>query len=275
MLVKDMPTEVNEFLTHHYYHHGIRRFYIYDDGSSPPLSSQYNATNSYSIPENATTFAYISPDSIDLQARPRLQEETMHRCIRDHGSKHTWLALLDPDEYIEMRSPEFPTLLSWLQHWEQNSTVAGLAISWLPHTSNNKSTLQPAGFRHSFTECLSDHFAHRSDFFTITHSKSFVRPEHVSRLPNIHTVEFQGNVYRVDEHGDEDKGTRISVVPPTYEFWALHHYATGSREYFEKKAERGRSQGQGVWPIDEEYWRRYHNEELSRYRCEEMVQYVP
>ena len=111
MLVKNMPIELNEFLTHYYFHHGIRRFYIYDDGSHPPLSSHNNSTHGYSIPRSATTFEYLFPRSIDAEARPRLQEETMERCIQDHGRKHTWLALLDSDEFVEMRSPEFPHLI--------------------------------------------------------------------------------------------------------------------------------------------------------------------
>ena len=275
MLVKDMPTELNEFFTHHYFHHGIRRFYVYDDGSDEPLADHNNATHGYSIPSNATTFSYIFPTDVAPEDREHLQDRTMERCLREHGKKHTWMGLLDADEYLEMRSNEFPTLAGWLHHWEKKSSVGGVAVSWLPHSSDGKKHIQSAGFRHSFTECLTDHFKQDNGFWLITHSKSFIRTGTPVTIPNIHSAWYEDDFVRVDEHGDDDKGMRVSIEPPTYEFWALHHYATGSREYFEGKASRGRSQGEGKWPVNEGYWNRYHNKKLTGYKCDEMTKYIP
>lgn len=36
--VKDVANDLVEFFVHHYHHMGIRRFYVMDDGSEPPLS---------------------------------------------------------------------------------------------------------------------------------------------------------------------------------------------------------------------------------------------
>ena len=265
---------MNEFFTHHYYHHGIRRFYIYDDGSSPPLSEHPTLSN-WNIPESSLNFSYIEPDSVpDGEEREYLQQHTMERCIREHGSKHHWLALLDPDEFVQMRHAEFPILLDWLRHWEKNSTVGGLAISWLPHTSANHTSIPSGGFRKNYNKCVSNAYNAREDFWLITHSKSFVRPQFVDSIPNIHIAGFNTpGMTRIGEQGDD--GWPVSREPPTHEYWGLHHYATGSREYFEMKAGKGRSQGEGKWPIDEAYWERYHGWGLHEYTCEEMTKYIP
>lgn len=36
LTIKDEYHDLTEWLVHHYNHHNIRRFYIMDDGSSPP-----------------------------------------------------------------------------------------------------------------------------------------------------------------------------------------------------------------------------------------------
>ena len=225
----------------------------------------------------------------------------MERCIKEHGHKHHWLGLLDPDEFIEMRHPLYPSLLGWLRHWEERAVVevgddttrsqdqdgkvpkkgtklkvGGLGVSWLPHNSANL-TNAPAsgGFRHNFNECVAGGPAAnntRGDFWMVTHTKSFVRPEAVQYIQNIHLPKFQDGWTRFSEQGDYD--FPASLVPPTHEYWALHHYATGSRKQFEAKQSKGRSQGPGMWPVDETYWDRYHKD-VTTYRCDEMTKYNP
>ncbi|KAL6718196.1 hypothetical protein ACLMJK_004284 [Lecanora helva] len=282
LLVKDDPLELREFFTHHYHHHGIRRFYIYDDGSNPALAEHLDI-DSYNVPNDVLSFTYIDPSSVPDDDRPSLQDRTMERCIRDHGSKHHWMGLLDPDEYVEMRHAEFPLLLDWLKHWEEMDVgkdkdnnplkgVGALAISWLPHSSNSLVEIPSTGFRSAYRECIS---GGRADYWTITHVKSFVRPQYVSIIPNIHSVIFHDddNMTRYGEHMDDTR-YEVSRQPPTHEYWALHHYATGSRKYFEQKASKGRSQGPGAWAVDEAYWSRYHDM-VTTYKCDEMAAYKP
>ena len=268
LLVKEVVPELREFFTHHYYHHGIRRFYIYDDGSNPPLA---DSVGSYNVPDSVLSFSYIDPTSIPPgDEREHLQDHIMGKCINDHGSKHHWMALLDPDEYVEMRHAAHPVLLDWLKEKEKNDTVGALAISWLPHNSADLIAIPEDGFRKSYNRCVSDS---GNLFWTITHSKSFVRPQFVSSIPNIHMVYFNNeNVTRYGEHMDD--GFPVTREPVTHEFWALHHYATGSREYFEEKRQKGRSQGPEKYPVDESYWQRYHSG-VESYVCDEMVKYEP
>ena len=193
------------------------------------------------------------------------------------------MGLLDPDEYLEMRHAEFPTLLGWLKHWEEMDVgedkggtlkkgVGALAISWLPHSSDSQIEIPTTGFRNTYKECVS---GGRADYGFITHVKSFVRPPYVSMIPNIHSVIFHNDssMTRYGEHMDDTR-FEVSRQPPTHEYWALHHYATGSRKYFEQKGAKGRSQGDGMFPVDEAYWNRYHDG-VTTYRCDEMAAYTP
>ena len=224
----------------------------------------------------------------------------MESCIKVHGRRHRWLRLLDPDEFIEMRHPLYPTLLGWLRYWEERGNVwvdddqvrsktqgkvrggkgkmmkvGGLGISWLPHNSAHLVDIPSGGFRKNYNECVAGGPAANnthSDYWMITHTKSFVRPEAVKYIQNIHLLKFKEGWTRFSGQGDFDFPT--SLVPPTHEYWALHHYATGSRKYLEAKQSKGRSQGPGIWPVDESYWNCYHVN-VTTYTCDEMTKYDP
>lgn len=55
LYVRNQAQDMAEFLQHHYYQMGIRRFYVMDDGSNPPMS-QY--MDKFGIPEEAVDFIY-------------------------------------------------------------------------------------------------------------------------------------------------------------------------------------------------------------------------
>ena len=269
MLVKEVPLELREFLTHHYYHHGIRRFYIYDDGSSPPMA-EHPGIDDYNVPKEVLSFNYIDSESVDPDERETFQDQIMDRCIQDHGAKHKWMALLDPDEYLEMRHNQFPILLDWLRHWEKKDNVGALAVQWLPHNSADLIEIPNTDFRKSYTRCVS---GDGPDDYHLFHVKSFVRPQFVNSIPNIHAVYFnQEEMMRYGEHMDD--ATSVTREPATHEFWALHHYGTGSKKYFERKQGKGRSQGPDKWPVDQDYWDRYHDG-VTSYECNEMVKFEP
>lgn len=272
LLVKEVSLELREFFTHHYYHHGIRKFYIYDDGSDPPLSTHPGIDN-YNVPDEVLNFTYIAPESVPPDKRGRLQDHTMDRCVFDHGHKHHWMALLDPDEYVEMRHSQYPILLDWLRFWENDferkDVVGALAISWLPHNSAGLDEIPTTGFRQAYNTCVSHG---RSDRISL-HSKTFVRPQFLSNIPNIHSIQFNNDsMIRFGEQQDESP--EMTREPNTHEYWALHHYATGSKKYFKQKASKGRSQGPGAFPVNERYWNQYHAN-VTSYTCNEMQKFVP
>jgi hypothetical protein len=142
MAVKDQHLDLQEFFIHHYHHLGIRRFYIMDDGSEPPLSSHKD----YGIPRKHLTFHYYSrKDRVK-----GMQHHVYDTCISLYRDRHTWMAFLDADEMLEMTGEE--TLREMLKRWEWDRSVGALAVNWKTHGSNGL-LMRPESARKAFTDC--------------------------------------------------------------------------------------------------------------------------
>jgi hypothetical protein len=120
MAVKDQAPDLSEVLLHHYHHLGIRRFYLMDDGSEPPLSTYAN----WSIPREHITFHYYNRTTDHV---PNMQDTVYNECINLYRKKHTWMAFLDADEMLEVTAEE--TLTELLQRLEKNRSIGALAVS--------------------------------------------------------------------------------------------------------------------------------------------------
>lgn len=55
LFAKNQAADMVEWFQHHYFEIGIRRFYVMDDGSDPPLSTYMD---DYGIPPEAVDFIY-------------------------------------------------------------------------------------------------------------------------------------------------------------------------------------------------------------------------
>ena len=79
LVVRNQSIDMPEFFIHHYHHHGIRRFYVYDDGTIPQLAEK-PYIESWGIPEEAIDFTYIEPE--DVIERKRLQADLYTDCVK-------------------------------------------------------------------------------------------------------------------------------------------------------------------------------------------------
>jgi hypothetical protein len=143
MAVKDQHLDLPEFLIHHYHHLGIRRFYIMDDGSDPPLST----FKDYGIPREHLTFHYWNRTTDHV---PDMQDHIYDACMTLYRDKHVWMAFIDADEMLEMTGEE--TLTEMLKRLEKDRSVGALGVSWKTHSSNRLLT-RPASMRKAFTDC--------------------------------------------------------------------------------------------------------------------------
>ncbi|KAH8585544.1 hypothetical protein B0O99DRAFT_603209, partial [Bisporella sp. PMI_857] len=118
---KNESLNLPELFTHYYYHVGIRRFYIMDDGSTPPLSSY-----SYPIPKEHITFTYYTAAQHHEHDNQLFLNDECHRL---YGNKHAWMAHFDCDEYLEVvRRNE--TLVSILKDLSLDPRIGQLSINW-------------------------------------------------------------------------------------------------------------------------------------------------
>ena len=262
--IKDQPGDLDEFLAHYYYHHGIRRFYIMDDGSDPPLSYTPNfGVPPFAVPRSAVTFTYITrvPD------RPQPFQHTIYTdyCIKQFGSRHTWMGFVDADEFLEMRRDI--SLVNWLHQWESNDTVGALSVNWITHNSGGREERPPKDTRKSFMRCVVNGPDERNANGENSHVKSFAKTEFFDGVNSVHYMRTAYGSLSVGEKGDE---CEIKRLPITHDTWALHHYSVKSRQQFLEKQQRGSPNNHHAVG---EFWDRI--EGADDYDCPELAAYVP
>ncbi|CZS90868.1 hypothetical protein WAI453_003924 [Rhynchosporium graminicola] len=260
---RNQRSELPEFFKHHYHHHGIRRFYIMDDQSTPALSS---VVENWGIPRSTLSFQYY-----DQQAQHQdkmMQTHIYSECARLYGAHHTWMAFVDADEFFEAKK-EGETLTSILREFGEKTEVGALGVNWRLHSSANL-TKRPNSMRKGFTECVDDpevlpvkelpRYKDNRLIKSIVKTALFVKP----LTP--HIFETKEGTHTVGEHGDKIEAGDGIRQPITRDRIALHHYTLKSREQFEEKTKNWSMKG---W----EYWD--HIEGLPQTHCEEMKKYDP
>ena len=256
--VKNQHLDLLEWFPHYYYHHGIRRFYVMDDGSQPPIS----ILPGYGIPNSAITFTYIPRTPIEERPEPMHHHIYGNMCMKDYGKRHTWMAFLDADEFLEMRNGQ--TLMQWLHDWERNDTVGAVAAQWLTHNSAGLLTRPEGGSRKNFDKCVVNDPDGENK-----HVKMFVRTELFQQVNNVHHIGTKDGYLEVGEHGDP-AGTYRN--PITHDKWALHHYQIKSRQEFIEKQDRGNANALAK-PIPESLWQGV--ESMDQVNCTELIEYYP
>ncbi|EPS41741.1 hypothetical protein H072_4338 [Dactylellina haptotyla CBS 200.50] len=223
MVIRNQHSDLQEFLTHHYHHLGIRRFYIIDDGSVPALSNH----DDYPIPRNSITFVYFS--SSERPGNGQMQFAAYNTCHQRFGTRHKWLGFIDADEYLEITRTPGRSMAQFLEDYEQ---YGALGVSWIIHDSNNRTHKSTIGNRKAYTSCIYD--GEDSDN---RHIKSFVQSKYYVEPTGPHSFRLNGSMITVGENGDTV--TYAFRKPITRDKIALHHYAVKSREDYEEKMARG------------------------------------
>ena len=262
--IKDQHRDLDEFLVHYYYHHGIRRFYIMDDGSSPPLSYTPDfGRPPFAVPRSAVTFTYINrvPD------RPQPFQHIIYSdyCIRNFGDRHTWMGFVDADEFLEMRREV--TLVNWLHQWEEAQHVGAMSVNWITHNSGGQQKRPQNDTRKGFGRCLVDKPDDRNAGAENAHVKTFVKTALFRGVNSVHHMRTADDTVSVGEKGDECEVKRYQI---THDTWALHHYSVKSREQFLEKQQRGSPNNHHA---ADEFWDKI--EGADDYECPELAAYVP
>jgi hypothetical protein len=260
---KNESLNLPELLLHHYHHIGIRRFYIMDDGSKPPLSSY-----DYPIPKEAITFVFYSEKNHKEHDNQLFLNS---ECQRLFGNKHTWIGYFDCDEYLEVIRPE-ETLVGILKEMELENWIGALAVNWKIHTSAGLKN-RAASIRAAFNMCIWDDPDHQGKGSKNNLVKSFVRTDFWGPNINPHVFRTTNGTITVGEHGKPWQWVSPHAVrmPITRDRLALHHYMVKSREEYEEKMERSKKieAGKIRWSFFK--W----VESLPKVSCPEMAAYHP
>ena len=276
MAVKAQVEDLPEYFRHHYYHLGVRRFYIMDDGTDPPLSDA-KGPGEWGIPDPAITFHYFNRS----ERQGSMQHAMYAHCHEWHGHQHKWFGFFDADEFLSMTSHHTPlsdgereeTLVSFLQTFDADPSVGAIALNWLMHTSSNL-THKPAtgGVRANFRRCLDNAPDNEAIDDNNTVVKCFVKSSHFNG-GGMHTFNLKNGSRHVGELGPGDDAS-VSLPwtrkPVTHTRIALHHFGFLSREHYAEKVQRGNAfDVQRTWS----QWESVQNG--SSVECEELAAYYP
>ncbi|ESZ89719.1 hypothetical protein SBOR_9895 [Sclerotinia borealis F-4128] len=250
MAVKDQQLDLPEWFVHHYYNLGIKRFYIMDDGSDPPLSE----IEDLGIPREHVTFQYFD----EKQHTMYMQEYVYRLCVDKYRSNHTWMAFLDADEYLEMTGKE--NLNQFLETYEKDKNVGAVYASWQTHSSAGL-LKRAKSVREAYIDCIWDGEGHN------VLGKSIAKLSHYAGTNTVHQVLSKNESITVDENGAEAPIRRYS---PTKDRIALHHYALKSREEYQEKVDRGNAMSS---PKNWAFWDSV--EGMAGIECLSMSEYYP
>jgi len=262
LAVKDQADDLPEFFIHHYHHLGIRRFYIMDDRSTPPLST---VKEDWGIPSK-----YITFDEQDQYPRAGGNSEQMaiySRCMEKWRSKHVWMGFIDTDEFIEMTSDN-ETLQEMLHGFQKRSNFGALAINWRMHTSSGHEERQES-VRKAYVDCIWDDDENGGVASNNSHVKVIVRTSMANGPVGPHMWTLHRG-FTWGEHMDM-VNSHAFRNPITRDRIAVHHYAGKSREEYIEKMLRGNAmddpKGEGFWESLELG--------LPKVSCPEMAKYDP
>ncbi|KAI9641830.1 hypothetical protein NHQ30_009690 [Ciborinia camelliae] len=250
MAVKNQAEDLPEWFVHHYYHLGIKRFYIMDDGSDPPLSEMEDL----GIPREHVTFHYFDKS----EHVPAMQEHIYDICVDKYRSNHTWMAFLDADEYLEMTGKE--NLNQFLELYEKDKHVGAMYVSWQTHSSAGL-LKRAKSVRKTYIDCIWDGEGHN------VLGKTIAKLSLYASMNSPHQVKSKSGSITVDENGVQ---APIRRYPPTRDRIALHHYALKSREEYQEKVDRGNAMD------DAKTWAFWDSVEgMAGIECLSMAEYYP
>ena len=275
MAVKDQVEDLPEYLEHHYYHLGVRRFYIMDDGTDPPLSTA-KGLGEWGIPDSAITFHYFNRS----ERTGSMQHAMYAHCHEWHGHQHKWFGFFDADEFLSMTSHHTTlpdgqreeTLVSFLHTFDPDPSVGAIALNWLMHTASNLTHKPPTGgLRAKFRQCLDNSPGNEAIDDNNTVVKCFVKSSHFNG-GGMHTFNLKNGSRHVGELGSDDDSVSLPWTrkPVTHARIALHHFGFLSREHYEEKVQRGNAfDVQRTW----KQWESVQNG--SSVECGELAAYYP
>ncbi|KAJ9144286.1 Glycosyltranserase family 2 [Pleurostoma richardsiae] len=259
LAIRNQAPDLPEWLQHHYYNMGIRKFYIMDDGSSPPVS---DFLDTYPIPAEAIEFHYYD----ESERIHYMQAKVYDECIafgQQHG--HTWMAFIDADEYFD--TPGSETINEVLKSFEPIDAIGAVGVNWRMHTSNGQ-LIRANSVMQAYTECIYDDPEDNNEASDNKHIKSIVRLAYYESMENPHKFYLKQGAITVGEHGDWIEHYAFRQ-PITRDRLALHHYAVKSRQEYEEKISRGNAMSD---PKDWGFWN--HVEEMPHVHCPEMLRWV-
>jgi hypothetical protein len=234
LVVKNQNADLPEWVQYHSYI-GVRKFYIYDHGSTPPAFQSLQRYIQTGLVEYKYYVGHHSGAVI-----PRLFENTgqgygFAECINSAKHRHRWLAFIDADEFLVIKDPEISkqNINNFLADFEAHP---GLAVNWVTFGSAGHLTRPTGSTLTQYTKCFPG--SHKNEL----HIKTIANTAFLTGInSNPHYFSFA--------HGKLPVTENLEPVPAAHSARhssnriALHHYTVKSLEDYKKKVKRGGGSG--------------------------------
>lgn len=216
-IIKDEP-DLLEWLAYHRLL-GVDHFYLYDNGSQPPIATPWEFVTVYAWPHGTQNDAYD-----DFLFNKKVPCE--------------WVAFIDGDEYVVLK--RHASLRQFL--CEYDASVDSVGLAWLLFDSNGHRERPPPSSLviESYTRRL------RESDGTM---KRILRPEKVRSIPGAHmrahcvSVDYsvQDRLKDVNALGAPVRGIHTDDADATTQIACIHHYYTRSLEDWHRRLKRGQA----------------------------------
>jgi hypothetical protein len=229
LIFRDSATYLDEWFAWHV-HHGIRRFWLYDNDSVDDWRA---------VVDSWREFAGI--ETYSWPGRER-QLEAYRHCLERARGRVEWLAFLDDDEFLQPASPR-ETLEALLGEYVN---YAGVAVPWMVYGSAGHPWRMPGWVTERFTYRAPD---------PDPHVKCIVRPDRIlAPLVSGHQFRPMGGQIIVDEN--YRPMTSPWAEQPSTTVFRINHYLVKSwEEYRQRRLERPTVDGHT--PHGESSWREW------------------
>lgn len=223
-IVKDEhPNNLQEFIAHHL-GIGIEHCYIYDNGSSIPIS---NILKNY-IDAGLVSVIYFPEKGVQMQA--------YSGCLNAFGKDNEFIAFIDMDELIIPKSHD--NMQDFLRQYNSLLHLGSFAINWKIFGSEINGELAITKPNQLMSEIYIK--SSNNEFEENKHIKSIVRPKN-TKFFNLdpHHATLHNGYFNYNEKMQNIRGP--FAQPCSTETIQINHYFTRSKEEWEKKVLKGRA----------------------------------
>ncbi|BDA50774.1 probable glycosyltransferase family 92 protein RCOM_0530710 [Coccomyxa sp. Obi] len=209
-LVENPQEDLREWVEYHK-NLGVTRFYIMDSNSSKPWGREIADY----ISSGLVDFFYSS----DLATKTRFPELYIYDiCLTRFGNFHTWMAFLDPDEYIVLQPKASVTSLpDFLKDYGEHG---GLAINMRMFGSSGHKTRPKGGILRNYIKCLPEQHEENRKIKTLVNTAL----DPALHVHSVNHVNFKDGFFAVDEAKRRVKTGEATTPKVSMEKVAVHKY---------------------------------------------------
>jgi len=200
----------------------------------------------YDNSDNNSLKRFFTDNRVKVIHMPGKQKQIMayNDFLKKYSAQHTWVAILDCDEFITMENYE--PISDYLK---KHCASGSLGLSWRLFGDSGKLSYSAEPVLERFTMC---------EYEPNLHVKVIARCEDVESIPSPHYVTLKPGKQQRDPTG-RIMGVQYYNDKPTLKGMYINHYFCKTREEWKKKQARGKADLLDIRP-DNDFDRHNFNE---------------